>query len=67
MQEQIIDLQTRLSFQDGVIEELNQVVTHQQKQIDRLETLMKGLKVQIESMQHDALMKQSDEPPPPHY
>ena len=33
----IIDLQTKLSFQDGLLEELNQVVTEQQHQIMRME------------------------------
>ena len=36
MHEDIVDLQTRMAFQDGVIEQLNQVVTDQQQQIDRL-------------------------------
>jgi SlyX protein len=67
MNEDIVDLQTRLAFQDSVIEELNQVVTNQQKQIDRLENMMAGLRSQFESMQNQQMMKLSDEPPPPHY
>lgn len=67
MDEHIVDLQTRLAFQDGLLEELNQVITNQQKQIDRLELMITGLKAQIESLQHTQMMRQSDEPPPPHY
>jgi SlyX protein len=37
MNDDIIELQTRIAFQDGVIEQLNQVVTKQQNQIDRLQ------------------------------
>lgn len=67
MNESIVDLQTRLAFQDGLLEELNQVVTDQQKQIDRLVLSIAALKAQLESLQHTQLMRQSDEPPPPHY
>lgn len=67
MNDDIVDLQTRLAFQDGLLEELNDVVTSQQKQIDRLENLIAGLKAQIEHIQHTQLMRQGDEPPPPHY
>lgn len=67
MNNDIIDLQTRLAFQDGLLEELNQVVIDQQKQIDRLEQRMVAFKAQIESMQQMQLMRPGDEPPPPHY
>ncbi len=67
MNDDIVDLQTRLAFQDSLLDELNEVVTNQQKQIDRLETLIAGLKAQIESMHQTQMMRQSDEPPPPHY
>lgn len=67
MQDDIIDLQTRLAFQDGLLEQLNDEVTSQQKQIERLETTITGLKSQIENVQHTQLMGQGEEPPPPHY
>lgn len=67
MNDDIIDLQTRLAFQDGLLEELNQVVTDQQKQIDRLELMLTTFRAQLESVQHTQMASQSDEPPPPHY
>jgi SlyX protein len=67
MNDDIVDLQTRLAFQDGLLDELNEVVTNQQKQIDRLEMLIAGLKAQIESLHQTQMMRQGDEPPPPHY
>ncbi|KGM07292.1 hypothetical protein LP43_0902 [Methylophaga thiooxydans] len=66
MNDDIVDLQTRLAFQDGLLEELNQVVTDQQKQIDRLELMLAALKAQLETVQHTQMIAQSDEPPP-HY
>lgn len=67
MQDDIIELQTRIAFQDGVIEQLNQVVTQQQAQIDRLQRQLDKLGGQVENLQHDQLIRQADEPPPPHY
>lgn len=67
MQDDIIDLQTRLAFQDGLLEQLNDVVTSQQKQIERLENAITGLKTQLESVQQTQLVGQGEEPPPPHY
>ena len=55
MNDDIVDLQTRLAFQD------------QQKQIDRLELMLAALKAQLETVQHTQMIAQSDEPPPPHY
>lgn len=67
MQEEIVELQTRIAFQDGVIEQLNQVVTDQQQQIDRLERRMEKLLGQVEALQADHVIQQTNEPPPPHY
>lgn len=67
MHDEIVDLQTRLSFQDGLLEELNTIVTNQQQQIDRLANTVKTLKAQLESLQHTQMVAQGSEPPPPHY
>lgn len=67
MHDDIVDLQTRLAFQDGLLEQLNEVVTSQQQQIDRLENTVKALKSQMENMQQTQLVQQGSEPPPPHY
>lgn len=62
----LVDLQTRLAFQDQAISELNEVITDQQQQIDRLreELRLAGdkLKVLEESVETSA----PDEKPP-HY
>jgi len=66
MQDDIIELQTRIAFQDGVIEQLNEVVTRQQTQIDRLQRQLDKLNGQVENLQQDQVVRQADEPPP-HY
>ncbi len=63
----IIELQTKLSFQDELLEELNQVVTSQQQQIMRLETAFDALKLQVKTLQTDNNQTDTTEPPPPHY
>ena len=67
MNDEIIDLQTKLSFQDGLLEELNQVVIDQQKQISRLELALETMKIQINTMQSTQAEGETIEPPPPHY
>jgi len=67
MNDDIIDLQTRVAFQDGLLEELNQVLTNQQQQITRLENAMGVMRSQIETMQSSQSEGETIEPPPPHY
>ena len=63
----IIDLQTKLSFQDGLLEELNLIVTDQQHQIMRMESALEVLRVQVKTLQTDNRSGEVKEPPPPHY
>jgi SlyX protein len=63
----IIDLQTKLSFQDDLLEDLNQVVTDQQHHIMRLESALESLRVQVKTLQVDPTSGEATEPPPPHY
>jgi len=67
MNDDIIDLQTRVAFQDDLIEELNQVLTSQQQQITRLEMSMGVMRSQIQTMQSSQAEDNGVEPPPPHY
>jgi SlyX protein len=67
-EEDIIDLQMKLSFQDGLLEDLNQVIISQQDQIARLELAVETLKVQMSTMQttmHQGNGQQHEIPP--HY
>lgn len=65
MEERIIELETKICYQEQIIEELNQLVTQQQKDID---LLLKFFKKVNEMMKDDsAIVDQSLEVPPPHY
>jgi SlyX protein len=65
LEQRIIELETRLSYQDHIIEQLNEVVTAQQQQIDRLETAMRGLREQFSG--NASIRRPDEETPPPHY
>jgi SlyX protein len=66
----LVDLQTRLAFQDQTINELNDVVASQQQQIDRLQLHLKSFSDRLngleESVDKTAGIKPADEKPP-HY
>jgi len=67
-EEDIIDLQMKLSFQDGLLEDLNQVIIGQQDQIARLELAIETLKVQMSTMQTSMHQGNGQEHEvPPHY
>ena len=67
MDERLIELETKISYQDHIIGELNDVVTRQQSQIDRLEKEMKRLRDHMESSNDSGLARPDEETPPPHY
>lgn len=67
MSDELIELQTRIAFQEHALEELNTVVTRQQQQIDLLMRELHSLREQYESLHsHSAEGAEIDEKPP-HY
>lgn len=63
----IADLESRLAFQDDTIDQLNQVVAGQDKRIERLETLLRRTREQVEMLVPLMGAPGGEEPPPPHY
>ncbi|MBV4534898.1 MULTISPECIES: SlyX family protein [Pseudomonas] len=66
LESQIIDLETRMAFQDDTIQALNDVVVEQGRVIDRLQLQMAELIKRYEEMvgQYGS---EGEEAPPPHY
>ncbi len=64
----LIEIETKLSFQEDAIQSLNDVVTRQQKQIEQLEETMKLLieRYRLLSEAQLSATKPLDEKPP-HY
>jgi len=50
MENKIIDLESKLAFQDESINELNEVITDQQKQLDQLREEIRLLNLRIASV-----------------
>lgn len=67
MQERLAELEVRLTFQDKTIQELNEVVTRQQRQLDRLTRELETLKAQLQVLAPSLVVSQAEETPPPHY
>ncbi len=66
MEEKIVDLETRLAFQDDTIQQLSDVIYRQQQQIDQLEKTVHQLVDKVQDLMHALPGKIVDEKPP-HY
>ena len=64
---QIVELETRLAFQEHTLQALNDVVTHQQQQIEALVRDIQALKDRLRSAAPSPVGPLEDEKPPPHY
>jgi SlyX protein len=60
-------LEARIAHQDQAIEDLNETITAQWKDIDRLKREVERLGDRVSSAEQSVGMDQGDEPPPPHW
>ena len=67
MHERLTELETRVAFQEQTIQELNEVVTRQQGEIDRLSQGYETLKLQLLELAPSLVADRAEETPPPHY
>lgn len=61
------ELETRLAFQDDTIQALNDVITAQQLELDRLRRSLELLAKRQADFAAQLPDAAGDEPPPPHY
>ena len=66
-EERLIDMETRLAYQDQLVEELNRLVYEQDKRVRKLEETCKQLSKQFTALAEDAPVTENDAEPPPHY
>lgn len=66
LEERVMELESRLAFQDDTIQALNDVLVAQQRSVERLQLQMAALLKRQEEMggQFEAFEEQA---PPPHY
>lgn len=67
MNNRLSDLETKVAFQDDLLDTLNQTVVDQQQQIDLLQRQMKLLYEQIRSLSPSPLDEATEQERPPHY
>ncbi|MEM7708181.1 MAG: SlyX family protein [Pseudomonadota bacterium] len=66
--DELVDLQSRVAFQENTLNQLDAVVVTQQKQIDKLERAVAVLAQRLGSLeQTSGLVDGADDQPPPHY
>ena len=64
LEERLIEIESAIAIQEKTIDELNQVVIEQRRQIDRL---IKQNLYLAELLTNETVKPQSEETPPPHY
>ena len=66
VEEQLIDLQSRLIFQEDMIQQLNEVVANQQRELEALRAGLEALQSRVGELLEAAAVP-AEEAPPPHY
>lgn len=65
--QRLLDLETKISFQELTIEELNQSLIEQQFCIEKLQLQVHHLAKKLIDIQPSNIASQAEETPPPHY
>ncbi len=67
MEDRLIDLETRLAYQEATLQELNQIVAEQSQQIERLERVCRELANRIARGVDSVHKGTAEDELPPHY
>ena len=67
LQHKIDHLETQLAFQEDTIECLNQALSNQQFQIDKMDFKLQQVMERIKQMEPSNIAGSDEEVPPPHY
>jgi SlyX protein len=67
IEERLINIETKITFQEDLIEELNKTVYQQQRKLERLEAMCVSLAKHIEAMDQAKNDGVSANERPPHY
>lgn len=63
----ITELEMKLTFQDNLLEELNQALVEQQFVIDKMQIQLRYLANKLKDIQPSNVASRAEETPPPHY
>lgn len=67
LESRIAELEMKLTFQETIIEELNQALIEQQFLIDKMQVQLRYLVNKLKDVQPSNIATQAEETPPPHY
>lgn len=67
LEPRIAELEMKLTFQETIIEELNQALIEQQFLIDKMQVQLRYLMNKLKDVQPSNIATQAEETPPPHY
>lgn len=63
----LVDIETKLAYQEDLVETLNRVVSEQQLTIDKLENTCRKLAERLLGLSEAFEASQVEDAPPPHY
>ena len=66
-QDRLVELETRCSFQETTLDELNRVVAEQDRRIEALNAEVESLKGYLQALLPLLNTTDADDAPPPHY
>ncbi|MEW8027700.1 MAG: SlyX family protein [Candidatus Thiodiazotropha sp.] len=67
MDDRIIDLESRMAFQEQAIHTLSETLIEQQRTIDSLNRTVEELRQRLQALDPSPLQPDEIEQPPPHY
>ncbi len=67
MNDRIVELETKVSFQEQALVELSDALARQQREIDALEKALRELHAQFTAALPSLVATAAEETPPPHY
>ena len=63
----VIELETKLTYQEDLLQELNQIVAAQQEQLDKLTVTCKSLDARLQEVMQNLPDRNSNNERPPHF
>lgn len=63
----LAELESQIAFQDDTLQTLNEIVTRQELQLDKLHAKLEQLLGQVQDLSESIVTAQGDDKPPPHY
>ena len=67
METRLVELETRVAFQEDTIQQLNDTVTQQQFQLEHLARELQSIKARLSALTPSNVASEAEETPPPHY